>query len=87
MSGNVNEVRNKRILALAGSKSYGLIAEELGVMRCVVAGVIFRDKYPSRHRVCSPNSTSPNKIGEGHHGNGRYASQVLPTCRPAGARA
>jgi hypothetical protein len=83
-----NEIRNKRILALAGQKSYGLIAEELGITRCVVAGVIFRDKYPARHRECSPNSGgSPNKIGEGHHGTGRYAEQVLSRCPPAGSRA
>lgn len=82
-----NKIRNKRILALAGMKSYGLIAQELGITRCVVAGVIFRDKYPARHRVCSPNSTSPNKIGEGHYGNGRYAPQTLPNSPAAGARA
>lgn len=82
-----NEQRNKRILALAGKKSYGLIADEMGITRCAVAGVVFRDKYPSRHRECSPNGKSPNKIGKGHRGNGRYAPQVLPTCPPAGRRA
>lgn len=79
-----NKARNKRILKLAGKKSYGLIAQQLGTTRNVVAGVVFRDKYPSRHRVCSPNSTSPNKTGVGHRGNGPYAPKTRKLGAPVG---
>lgn len=41
----------QKILAMRGQKSYGLIALELGITRNVVAGVIFRHKYPRTVRV------------------------------------
>lgn len=83
-----NSKRNRAIIALYGKKSFGLIAKELGISRNVVAGVIFRHNYPPGHRVCSPKSGgSPNKIGEGYSGNGRYAAQTLPNSPPAGLRA
>lgn len=71
-----NEKRNKKILKLAGKKSYGLIAEELNTTREVVAGVIFRDKHPVEKRVRSPNSDgSPNMIGTGRRGGKQIAAK------------
>lgn len=60
--------RNEKILSLKGTKSYGMIAKELGIKREVVAGVIFRDKHPVEKRVRSPNGKSPNQIGTGRRG-------------------
>ena len=41
-----NAERNRKIVALAGKLSYGLIAEEVGATRAVVACVIWRHNWP-----------------------------------------
>ena len=64
----MNKDRHTRILAMAGHKSYGLIAKELDVSRGVVAGIIWRDRWPTSRRIKSPNSDAPNKCGIGHRG-------------------
>jgi hypothetical protein len=71
-----NADRRRKILALYGKKSFGLIARELGITRNIVAGTVFRSQYPSKVRVSSPNG-SRNKIGVGHHGPGCYARKTL----------
>lgn len=42
----MNEVLRNKILRMRGKKSYGLIAEELGISRNSVAGVMFRAAHP-----------------------------------------
>ena len=69
--------RNEKILKMAGKKSYGLIAKELGISRNIVSAVIFRSKNPPDKRICSPNSHSPNKNGNPRRGCGVYALQTL----------
>jgi hypothetical protein len=56
----------ERILALVGQKSYGLIAKEVGVTRNVVAGIIFRKRYPHAVRVATSPFIGRNKIGTGY---------------------
>lgn len=76
-----NSVRNRKILALYGKKSFGMIAKQLGISRNVVAGVVFRDTYPPRHRIPSPNG------GGGQQGRYR-ASRPRRLCgQDASARA
>lgn len=65
-----NAKRNRRILRLAGKKSYTIIGEQVGVTRDVVAGVIWRERWPSskRHgrlRTC----------GNGHNGPGAFPAE------------
>lgn len=73
--------RNQKILALVGQKSFGLIARELGITRNVVAGVVFRARWPLSERVPSPGygkqTGGGNKCGLGHHGAGEYAPENL----------
>lgn len=57
--------RNAKILALRGRKSFGVIAEELGISRSVIAGVCWRADHPSWR--CRLRSGFRNKIGTGHH--------------------
>lgn len=69
--------RNAKILSLRGKKSFSLIAEELGITRNVVAGVMWRANWPPASRVKSPNGQSKNKCGMGRHGPGPYAHEII----------
>lgn len=60
--------RNAKILALRGTKSTRLIADQLGVSIGIVSGVCFRADYPRPVRLM--HSKTGNKIGTGHHGQG-----------------
>jgi hypothetical protein len=66
----------KRILALAGKKSYGLIARQLGISRNAVGGVIWRARVPRKTRASSPNGRH-NKLGTGYR-TGPMAPKCLP---------
>lgn len=72
-----NEARNERILALCGQKSFGLIAAELGLTRNIVAGVVWRARWPVEQRCRSKGCKGRNMIGTGHHGCGPYAAETL----------
>lgn len=61
-----NSDRNRRILAMRGKKSMGLIAKELGLTRNVVAGVFFRADHPPQERIPSRAGHSPSMIGSGY---------------------
>lgn len=64
-----NADRNAAILRLyRADKTYDEIAAKLELTRGVVAGVVFRDRWPAQVRVCSPNSGGkPNMTGRGYH--------------------
>jgi len=61
--------RNEKIIAMRGTKSYGVIAKELGVTRATVAGVIFRHDWPKEKRISYPWSERRNLSGSGYHGS------------------
>jgi hypothetical protein len=61
--------RDKQILAMAGTKSNSMIANELGVSRSVVSGVIFRHRYSQKDR--GPKNT----VGWGNQGPGKWAKE------------
>ena len=72
-----NAERNRKIVALAGKLSYGLIAEEVGATRAVVAGVIWRHNWPYKKRISSPNGHHGNKCGTGRGGYSPHAKKTL----------
>jgi hypothetical protein len=74
--GSSREDLIKRVLALQGQKSYELIARELGISRCAVAGIVFRQRHPLKKRLRL--SGAHNKIGTGHKPNGRYPKECAP---------
>lgn len=63
----------KKILALAGRKSYTLIAGDLGISRSAVSGVIWRSKWSSSR--CKKASGRHNVCGKGHWGSGPFANE------------
>jgi len=65
---------HREILKLAGSLSYGMIAEELGTTRSVVAGVIWRAKWNSN--ACNKATGTSNRNGR-KYGRGEYAPVTL----------
>jgi hypothetical protein len=65
--------RDKRILAMATTKSNGMIANELEVSRSVVSGVIFRNRYSQKDR--GPKNT----VGWGNQGPGKWAKEHYKT--------
>lgn len=70
----MNKALRARILRMRGKKSYGLIAEELGVTRNVVAGVLFRQRHPGMRMT-----------GEGRRPcDGNYAAKTRTLGPPAG---
>ncbi len=74
------DVRAKILSAARARKiSYTLIGGRFGVSRNVVAGIVFRDRYPYAMREMSPGGRSKYKAPRGHRGHGgpgRYPEQT-----------
>jgi hypothetical protein len=75
-----NKDRNRRILAVKGKKSFGLIALDLGITRNIVAGVCFRASHPFSEMVSCTGARQRTKLGTGYrNSNDKRASKNMVT--------
>lgn len=71
----MNAALQKKILSMCGQKSFGLIAEHLGISRSTVAGICFR-----------ADNSGKNRNGLGRGGSREYAPKTKRIGPPFGNR-